>query len=72
MTATSTNDFELIVFHESTKEAVWLRSMNKIVLGQCGLTQGDKATVIFEDNAACVAEVGECFIKSDYVKHIPP
>jgi hypothetical protein len=29
-------------------------------------------TVIFEDNAACVAQVGAGFIKTDRVKHISP
>jgi hypothetical protein len=72
VTATSTNHSKLIAFHEATREAVWLRSMDKIILSQCGLTQENKATIIFEDNAACVAQVGEGFIKSDRVKHIPP
>ena len=68
--ATSSNHSKLIAFHEVTKEALWLRSMNKIILEQCGLTQDNKPTIIFEDNAACVAQVGEGFIKSDNVKHI--
>lgn len=72
MTATSTNHSELIAFHEASREAVWLRSMNRIILGQCGLTQDIGATIIFEDNVACVAQVEEGFIKSDRVKHIPP
>jgi hypothetical protein len=72
VTATSTNHSELIAFHEATREAVWLRSMNSIILNQCGLNQEEKATVIFEDNAACVAQVGAGFIKSDRMKHIPP
>jgi hypothetical protein len=72
VTATSTNHSELIAFHEATREAVWLRSMDTIILNQCGLSQEEKATVIFEDNAACVAQVGAGFIKSDRVKHIPP
>ena len=72
MTATSTNHSELIAFHEASREAVWLRSMNRIILGQCALTQDIGATIIFEDNAACVAQVEEGFIKSDRVKHIPP
>ena len=72
ITATSTNHFELIAFYEATCEAVWLRSMDRIILDQCGLDQHAGATTIFEDNAACVTQVGEGFIKSDHVKHIPP
>ena len=36
------------------------------------LTQDNKPTIIFEDNTACVAQVGEGFIKSDRVKYISP
>jgi hypothetical protein len=72
VTATSTNHSELIAFHEATREAVWLRNMNQIILSQYGITQEITPTVIFEDNAACVAQVSEGFIKSDRVKHIPP
>ena len=39
---------------------------------QCGLAEDNRPTIIFEDNAACVAQVGEGFIKSDHVKHISP
>ena len=70
VTATSSNHFELIAFHEATREAVWLRSMNKIILEKCELTQDNKPTIIFEDNATCVAQVEEGFIKSDRDKHI--
>jgi hypothetical protein len=37
VTATSANHSELIVFHEATREAVWLRTMHKIITEQCGL-----------------------------------
>ena len=72
VTAMSPNHSELIVFLEATKEAVWLQSMNKIILEQCGLAQDNKPTIIFKNNAACVAQVSEGFIKSDQVKHISP
>ena len=72
VTTTSSNHSELIAFYEETREAVWFRSMNKIILKQCGLTQDNKPIVIFEDNAACVAQVEEGFIKSNRFKHISP
>lgn len=28
-------------------------------------------TVLFEDNATCVAQIKECYVKSDRTKHIP-
>jgi hypothetical protein len=52
--------------------AVWLRTMHMIIAKQCGLTQDNKPTLIFEDNVACVAQVGVRFIKTDWVKHICP
>ena len=72
ITATSANHSELVVFHEATREAVWLRTMHKIITAQCGLAQDNKPTIIFEDNVACVAQVETGFIKTDRVKHICP
>ena len=72
VTATSTNHFELVAFHEAAREVVWLRNMNELIKKQCGLDQDNKPIIIFEDNATCVAQVNEGFIKSDRVKHIPP
>ncbi|GER50694.1 lysine--tRNA ligase [Striga asiatica] len=37
-----------------------------------GLSNNKDPTVIFEDNAACVAQTKEGYIKSDRTKHIPP
>ena len=65
VTATSTNHSELVAFHEAAREAVWLRNMNELIKKQCGLDQDNKPIIIFEDNAACVAQVSEGFIKSD-------
>ena len=70
VTATSLNHSELIAFYEATKEAIWLRNMLKIILEHCGIAQDDKPTIIFEDNAACSAQVEVGFIKTDRVKHI--
>ena len=72
ITATSTNHSEIIAFHEATREAVWLRHLHKTMMEQSGLTTENKPTVIFEDNAACVAQIGAGFIKSDRTKHIDP
>ena len=72
VTATFTNHSELIAFHEAAREAIWIRNLDKTIKAQCGLNYDNQATIIFEDNAACVAQVSEGFIKSDRVKHIPP
>ena len=72
VTATSTNHAELLAFHEASREAVWLRTMQEILAKQCKMNQKFKPTVIFEDNAACVAQMNTGFIKADRVKHISP
>ena len=72
MTATSTNHAELLAFHEASREAVWLKTMQESLAKQCKLNKKFKPTVIFEDNAACVAQMNMGFIKADRVKHISP
>lgn len=72
VTATSTNHAELLALHEASREAVWLRTMERAIADQCNLALGSKPTTIFEDNAACVAQVTAGFIKADRVKHISP
>ena len=46
--------------------------MQIIILDYCGLKEETKPTTIYEDNPACVAQVGKGFIKSDRVKYIFP
>ena len=71
-TATSTNHAELLAFHEATRECVWLRTMENILMEQCRLKTKDQPTVIFEDNAACIQQMSSGFIKADRTKHISP
>ena len=72
VTATSTNHAELLSFHEASREAVWLRTMQQAILQMSGLPLMDKPITIFEDNAACIEQVSSGFIKADRVKHISP
>jgi hypothetical protein len=72
ITTTSTNHSELIAFHEATREAIWLRNVHILTTDQCGLSIAPKPTILFEDNAAVVAQVGAGFIKSNRTKHIEP
>nr|GEU90436.1 retrovirus-related Pol polyprotein from transposon TNT 1-94 [Tanacetum cinerariifolium] len=69
LVATSSNHAEIIALHEASRECVWLRSMTQLIVISCGL---NKLTIIHEDNAACVAQMKEGYIKSDMMKHIPP
>ena len=70
--ATSSNHAEVIALHEASRECVWLRSVTQHIQETCGLPVNRDPTVLFEDNAACVAQMKEGFIKSDRTKHIPP
>ena len=53
-------------------ENVWLMSVTQHIQAACGLPVNGDLTVLFEDNAACVTQMKEGFIKSDWTKHRPP
>ena len=72
ITATSTNHAELLALHEAAREAVWLRTMVSAISEQCRFQDKSRGTIIYEDNAAAVAQVATGFIKADRVKHISP
>ena len=38
----------------------------------CGMNAVDTATIIYEDNAACVAHIHMGYVKSNLTKHIAP
>ncbi|XP_056692034.1 uncharacterized protein [Spinacia oleracea] len=41
--------------------------------GDCGLSSGKEApTLLYEDNATCIAQLKEGYIKGDRTKHISP
>ncbi|KAJ9552295.1 hypothetical protein OSB04_016340 [Centaurea solstitialis] len=72
LVATSSNHAEVIALHEASRECVWLRSMTQLIVTSCGLEEDRDPTLIYEDNAACVTQMKEGYIKSDRTKHIPP
>ncbi|GKB20373.1 copia protein [Tanacetum coccineum] len=72
LVATSSNHAEVIALHEASRECVWLRSMTQLIVTSCGLNVEKSPTIIHEDNAACVTQMKEGYIKSDRTKHIPP
>jgi hypothetical protein len=61
ITATSTNHAELLALHEAAREAVWLRTMVQAISEQCKTSHNNQATVIYEDNAAAVAQVATAY-----------
>jgi len=70
--ATSSNHAEVIALHKASRECVWPRSVTQHIQTTCGLPINRDPTILFEDNAASVAQMKEGFIKSDRTKHIPP
>ncbi|KAK2443387.1 hypothetical protein QL285_014496 [Trifolium repens] len=73
ITATSSNHAELLSLHEASRECVWLRSLIQHIQESCGVsTERINATVIYEDNTACIAQLKEGYIKGDRTKHIYP
>ena len=70
--ATSSNHSEILAIHEASRECVWLRSMTQHVRADCGMVECKKPTVMYEDNAACIAQLKDGYIKGDRTKHILP
>ena len=73
MVATSSNHAELLAIHEASRECIWLRTVTHHIRQMCGLPVMENIpTIIHEDNAACVSQLKEGFIKGDRKKHILP
>ena len=73
LVATSSNHAEIIALHESVRECIWLRSIISHIRGTSGLrSTTDEPTCIYEDNAACIEQMKQGFIKGDNTKHISP
>ncbi|KAG7556749.1 Reverse transcriptase RNA-dependent DNA polymerase [Arabidopsis suecica] len=70
--ATSSNHAEILAIHEASRECVWLRSMTQHIRSNCGMDDEKGPTVMYEDNAACIAQLKEGYIKGDRTKHILP
>ena len=66
MVATSSNHSEIIAIHEASHECIWLRSIIHHIQKSCGFSfVKDKPTILFEDNAACIAQIKGGYIKRD-------
>ena len=70
--ATSTNHSEIIALYEASRECVWLRRVLNHIQQSCGIGPIGSPTIIHEDNAACIAQMQEGYIKTDRTKHISP
>ena len=67
MVATSSNHLEILAFHETSRECVWLRSIIQHI--QETSIRGS-ATKSHEDNAVYIAQIKWGFIKGDRTKRI--
>ena len=66
MVATSSNHSEILAIHEASRECVWLRSMIQHIRESCELSSiKNNATILYEDNAACIAQIKGGYIKGD-------
>ncbi|KAJ9556175.1 hypothetical protein OSB04_010789 [Centaurea solstitialis] len=71
--ATSSNHAKILAIHEASRECVWLRNVIQHIRGSCGIiSDKEPSTVLYEDNAACIAQLKERYIKGDRTKHILP
>ena len=73
LVAISSNHYEILALHETSRECVWLRSVIYHIQNTCGFPLStEMPTSIFEDNAVCIAQVRWGYIKGDRTKHISP
>ncbi|RVX04725.1 Retrovirus-related Pol polyprotein from transposon RE1 [Vitis vinifera] len=64
MVATSSNHSEILAIHEASRECIWLRSMIQHIRESCGLSSiKGGPTTLFEDNAACIAQITGVILK---------
>ena len=71
--ATSSNHAEILPIHEASRKCVWLRSIVHHIQEDCGIYAGKKTpTIMYEDNATCIAQLKDGYIKGDRTKHILP
>ena len=73
ISATSSNHVEIIAIHEASCECIWLRSVIQHIHENYGLSSIiNSATILYEDNAACITQIRGGYIKGDRTKHIAP
>ena len=71
--ATSSNHSKILAMYVASRECVWLRLMIQRIRESCGLSSiKNNPTVLYEDNAACIAQIKGGYIKDDRTKHISP
>jgi hypothetical protein len=67
---TSTNHSEVIALYEAARECAWLRRVINHIQVSCGIELIGSPTIIYEDNAACIAQMHSGYVKSNVTKLI--
>ena len=71
MVVTSSNHLELLVIPEASRECIWLRSIIQCIQETCGLSSiKNNITILYKDNAACIAQIKGGYTKGNRTKHI--
>ena len=61
------------VTHDASRECVWLRNVIQHIRGSCGIIlDKELPTVLYEDNATCIAQLKEGYTKRGRTKRILP
>jgi hypothetical protein len=68
----STNHSEIIALYEAAHEYAWLRRVINHIQVSCGIEPIGSSTIIYKDNAACIAQMQLGYVKSNVTKHITP
>ncbi|GJW23274.1 retrovirus-related pol polyprotein from transposon TNT 1-94 [Tanacetum coccineum] len=54
------SQLEILAIHEASRECVWLRNVTQHIRRSCGISsETETPTVLYEDNAACIAQLKE-------------
>jgi hypothetical protein len=67
---TSINHSQIIALYEATRECAWLHRVINYIQISCGIELIGSPTIIYKDNAACVAQMQTSYVKSNHTKHI--
>ena len=73
MVTTFSNHPKIIALYEASQECVWLRPWVQHIRGSCGIETNDiSPIVLYKDNAACVTQMRNRYVKGNLTKHIAP
>jgi hypothetical protein len=70
LVAMFTNHSEIIVLYKASRECVLVRRIIDHIQASCGIGTTKSRTIIYEDNAACVAQLQMRYFNTNYMKHI--